>query len=180
MKTDKKVFILRGVPGSGKSTYIAKKVKEIDEKFPVDVEVVSADHYFEECPHESDFAVEDFYQYHKKGCTAEKVYKFDATRLGRAHRQCQDRFIELLSSNGAMFIFVDNTNTTIKELNSYVKACVGHDVEFVIVNIVCDPKVAATRNKHGVPVEKVLQMHERMTSAKIPDEWNQEIYRSDI
>lgn len=181
-----KVFIMRGVPGSGKSRYVMNKVKEIDEKFPIDVEVVSADHYFmTKCPHEQQYHMtgsafeKRLFQQHLPQCH-EKTYHFDASKLGKAHQACQDRFIKLLESPDPMFIFVDNTNTTIHEMEFYVKACFGHSVEFVIVNVICDPDVAAVRNAHGVPHDKVRQMHARLQhgTTQIPVDWPQENYYS--
>lgn len=64
-----RVVILRGIPGSGKSTYAAKE-------YP-DYQVCSADHYF----------------------THNGVYTFDAKLLPFSHRSCLDKFLGLLQSN---------------------------------------------------------------------------------
>jgi tRNA uridine 5-carbamoylmethylation protein Kti12 len=180
-----KVFILRGVPGSGKSTYIKNKVKEIDERFgyAVDVQIVSADFFFNVC--NCDFK----YQYVSEAMRSIELashlthcpklgYKFDATKLGLAHSKCQDDFTRLIDSKEPMIVFVDNTNTTIREMEFYTKMCVGNDVEFVVVNINCDPEVAAARNVHGVPLDKIRQMQARIKDAdsKWPKEWPREEY----
>ncbi len=62
----KRVILLRGAPGSGKSTYVKKN-------FP-DAFVCSADHYFE-----------------RSG-----VYEFDPTKLGFAHGYCKHNFLQAL------------------------------------------------------------------------------------
>lgn len=192
----KKVYLMRGVPGSGKSTYIGKIAKSLDDQAPVNIEVCSADHYFETCdcdtshfrpgtwdhtnPQGYQNALADIRAYHVKYCIKPKTYKFDFAKLGAAHTACQDKFIKLLEDPDSMYIFVDNTNTTKRELDFYVKACVGHGVEFKIVNVICDATVAAKRNAHGVPEDKVLQMAARIkASAKdIPKDWPQEDYHT--
>jgi tRNA uridine 5-carbamoylmethylation protein Kti12 len=163
----KKVYIMRGVPGSGKSSYVEKVVRSLDDQAPVNVEVCSADHYFMTgCPHEGDYGKDPNsqrnFRIHLELCMSEKIYQFKPNEIGKAHQACQDRFIKLIESDDSMYIFVDNTNTTKRELDFYVKACVGHDIQFTIVNVRCDVEKAAKRNSHGVPSEKVRQMAARM------------------
>ncbi len=182
-----KVFIMRGIPGSGKSRYVAMKTKEIDEKLPIDVQIVSADHYFlTECEHDSQYKVtgssyeKRLYEQHVPQCTSGAIYKFDASKLGKAHQTCQDRFMRLIGSETPYFIFVDNTNTTIREMEFYVKACIANSLEFVIVNVIADVEVAAARNAHSVPADKVRQMHARLVNATkdIPLDWPVENFYS--
>jgi len=61
-------IIMRGLPGSGKSTYI--------KKFYPDAVVCSADHFFE----------------------VDGEYRFDFTKLGMAHLECYKKFSTSLSS----------------------------------------------------------------------------------
>lgn len=128
----KQVVVMRGVSGSGKSTYIGKH-------FP-DAYVVSADHYF-------------------IGKSGE--YVFDRNKLGAAHGQCKHKFLAALKK-GTPLIVVDNTNTKLFEMKPYVKAAkeAGYEVSFV--RLETPVSVAAKRNTHGVPEEAVQAMHDRM------------------
>lgn len=153
----RKVEILRGVPGCGKSTYV-RGLSGIWGR----VEVCSADHHFE-----------------KGG-----AYRFNPRQLGQAHDACFEKFEALMKrcspltgwdTHGSLIVVVDNTNTTVRECQRYVATAQEYGWEVEIVNIRCDPKVAAARNVHGVPADKVLQMHERLVEAErhMPPEWQQ-------
>jgi len=185
MTSPKKVFIMRGVPGSGKSTWIANKIKDLNEKFPgIMCQVVSADHYFEtDCGnikyHSEVKAMGPMGQVWEAPCVPEcstfSKYKFDAKLLGAAHKQCQDGFVYAIGGDWPAFIFVDNTNLSVREMHFYVKSCINYGIEFVIVNVECDFNEAAVRNVHGVPPEKVKQMAKTMhkSDQHIPKEWPQ-------
>jgi len=127
---EKTVTILRGISGAGKSTYTAKH-------FP-DAVICSADHYF---GHGAD-------------------YKFDGSKLGKAHDQCFQLFMTACNS-GKPSIVVDNTNTTLREFLRYVEFAKSRGYKVDVVRLVVDPKIAAKRNVHGVPAEKVQQMQNR-------------------
>jgi len=128
----KTVIILRGVSGSGKSTYI-------QENFP-DAVVVSADKYF----------------YNKEG-----EYKFDATKLGQAHGSCRARFESALKSKKALVV-VDNTNTRLKEFKAYMDMARSYDYEVSVVRLDVPLEALYGRNVHGVPDATVKAMYERM------------------
>lgn len=139
------VHIMRGVPGSGKTTY-ANKV------WP-DAIHASADHFF----------------------TGEDgIYRFNPAKLADAHAACLRMFVEGCQDNSdCCDIVVDNTTISAIEVAPYyaVAQAYGHSVE--IVNIVCDPVVAAARNVHGVSTDKILRMLEMMAreSARFPSRW---------
>jgi hypothetical protein len=126
-----KVKILRGISGSGKSTYV-KKLREDG----VDVEVCSADHFFME---------------------EDGSYVFDPSLLPRAHAACLRKFLNLVRSGhpscAGLLLLVDNTNTTAAEIAPYyaVAEAYGFDVE--IIEFVVSVGEAAARNVHGVPVQ---------------------------
>lgn len=136
-----RVVLMRGPSGSGKSTYISKHLSE--------ALVCSADHYF----------IGEDGQYH-----------FDRSKLGAAHGACQAKFKQALKDR-APLIVVDNTNTMIREMASYVKEAKyrGYRVECVRMDTPLD--VAAARNAHGVPYGAVKAMFERM--ADVPKDWNE-------
>lgn len=122
------VIILRGVPGSGKSTFI--------KKFYPEATVVSADKYF----HDPE--------------TGE--YNFDPTKLHEAHHQCQVEFKRAVAK-GVRQIVVDNTNIRLSEFKPYFDHALEHGYRAKGVYIHSDPEIAAERNIHKVPKELVIR-----------------------
>lgn len=123
---------MRGVPGSGKSTYIAEHFSK--------AVICSADHYFTDDTGN---------------------YNFDRRKLGAAHRKCQTSFKEAMNRRESLVV-VDNTNTTIKEMSFYVKTAKHHGYRIECVRLVVPIEVAHERNVHGVPYGAVKAMIERM------------------
>lgn len=124
-----KLYVMKGVPGAGKSTYLDKL------QYPP-ITVCSADHFF----------IDQF-----------GWYKFDAAKLGEAHGRCFTKFMNLVNA-GTSPLAVDNTNLSWKEMGRYVEAglAAGYDVEVVDINT--PVTVAAARNVHGVPEAAVQRM----------------------
>lgn len=132
------VIVMRGIPGSGKSTWIKNNVP--------DAVVCSADLYFMQ--------------------TGE--YKFDPSKLGSAHAWCRLAYEVALRDNEPVVV-VDNTNTTNKEMAFYIEKAEASGYDIVIVQLNTPADVAAARNVHGVPAEKVQQMAARMQELR--PEW---------
>lgn len=139
------VIILRGIPGSGKSTFTKTLAGE--------VRVVSADHFFE-----------------KSGS-----YQFDPTKLPQAHGECLRKFVEALQKGFFETLVVDNTNTSVSEVAPYAALALAYGAKLEIVNIQCDPEVAAKRNIHGVPATGVAAMAKRLSdeTPRLPPWWPQ-------
>lgn len=129
---NKKVVIIRGISGAGKSTYIKQHLS--------DAYVCSADHFF----------------YNDQG-----EYSFDPGKLGPAHGACKRNFVKALKQNKPLVV-VDNTNTKMWEMKPYIQAAkdAGYEIEFI--RLVTPVAVAAARNVHGVPLEAVSRMANRM------------------
>lgn len=100
------LYILRGVPGSGKSTVAKSLVKE-------------------ECVCEAD-------QFFVDPCDG--VYRFDFKKIGLAHEYCRTKCIELMRK-GEPKIVVSNTNTSEKEFAPYLEMAADHGyvVYFLVV-----------------------------------------------
>jgi predicted kinase len=92
LSKNKYLIILRGVPGSGKTT-VAELLSESG-KYPI----CTADDYFMD----------------------DGEYKWTPSLLGRAHLWCQEKCRKAMES-GIEKVFVANTNTKEKDLNIYVK-----------------------------------------------------------
>ena len=101
----KVLYILRGVPGCGKST-AAKAIAGLTGV------VCCADDYF----------------------IYGGVYKFDASQLGAAHNACKTKCEDNMKV-GTEEIIIANTNTTEKEFNTYKKMGIkyGYIAIFLVV-----------------------------------------------
>ena len=149
-----KVIILTGIPGSGKSFFVNEYCKTHPGQSCV---ICSADHHFEDLARkkkEELLAAGD-----EKAANELNPYLFDYMQLRTAHMNCQQKFIRAMEA-GAGIIFVDNTNITNKERQFYVNSAMehGYDVEIkAFPNDENTVKLAASRNQHGVPEDKIRQ-----------------------
>lgn len=102
------VVIVRGVPGSGKST-VVRKLVETYQGPPTDVVVCSADHHMVN--------------------QATGAYEFDHTRLPEAHAACQAACFAAILDHSALVI-IDNTNVAVE---SYAECVTIHPLNFFFV-----------------------------------------------
>lgn len=129
----KKVVILRGCPGSGKTT-LRKEIY----------------------PTAFVCSVVDYHTDH------EGKYKFFRKGIPEAHTYSQNTFMAALK-NQLPLIAVDNTNTKLWEFEWYIEMAVKYGYEVEVIRMqVFDVNIAASRNIHGVPLPVVLRMHENM------------------
>lgn len=126
IKTSKTMFIMRGVPGSGKST-IARALQQV---YPSAV-ICSADNYF----------------------MKENEYNYRADDLGSAHKFCQEKAVEAVK-NDTNVIVIDNTNVKRWEMKFYLDLARQQLYRVVFVqphpDWKDDPKVLSSRNSHDV------------------------------
>jgi len=134
----KRAFILRGLPGSGKSL-----LARILAAAHFNSRVLSTDQYF---------MVDDKYQ-------------FDAGKLNEYHARNLVAFIAACR-DGCPAVILDNTNTQYWEFEAYVEVakCHGYMVHVITVGQPKDPhhiEECARRNEHGVPFEIICKMSDR-------------------
>lgn len=130
----KVMYIMRGLPGSGKTTLARALASNVLGRYKV---IVSADDYF---------------------VTPDGEYHFDPAKLGAAHGQCQQR------AKGAcmdgVVVVVDNTNTTRWEMEPYLVLArqYGYNVQVVTVETTLSSEDLAARSTHGITAERIQQM----------------------
>ena len=133
----KTVTIMRGLPGSGKSTYVR-------DNFP-DAVVASADDFFMDENGE---------------------YVFVPWKIGEAHQSCWTVFINAVF-NKERNIVVDNTNMCGWEYSNYVLLArkMGYAIQIhtMKAGLTDDTKLTtlAKRNSHGVDLKTIKSMKER-------------------
>lgn len=127
------LYLIRGVPGSGKSTFASQLLmgKIVDSVF-------EADQYF------IDSETGD--------------YKFRPNEIKDAHEDCQDRTRIYLRKGHN--IAVSNTSTTEREVETYAKIAEECGAKFV--SIIVENRHGGI-NLHNVPEEKVQQMRNRFS-----------------
>jgi predicted kinase len=142
----KKLIIMRGLPGSGKSHYIKKFFRgrmtgSLDSTHPI---ICSADHFF---------------------MVGDK-YHFDVKYLGQAHAECQVKCLNLMKVSHP-HIIIDNTNSQEWEFITYLAMAraLNYEVEVIRVGDRVDDNKSvskyAERNTHGVPEETIRDMADR-------------------
>ncbi|XP_015279685.1 PREDICTED: NEDD4-binding protein 2-like 2 [Gekko japonicus] len=136
-ESQKQLLILRGLPGSGKTT-----LSRILLGHSHDGIVFSTDDYF--CQQDG--------------------WSYDVGQLGAAHDWNQKRAKQAMDQ-GRSPIIIDNTNTQAWEMKPYVEAALEkcYRVEFHEPDTwwKFNPEELEKKNKHGVSREKIIQMLER-------------------
>jgi predicted kinase len=155
----KKVIIMRGVSGSGKSTY-ARNFSN--------AAILSSDDYW----------TRDGGDYKEN---------FNVEKLGAAHAWNLRRYIDCLvfesktrSDENDITIVIDNTNTIVAELAPYYAVAQAFQVPVEIITLMVDPKIALARNVHGVPLNAHSAQYSRLVDneKQIPRWWKHTIIRS--
>lgn len=138
----KTVVINRGLPGSGKSTRARRRWAYHTEVRGHKSIVVSADDYFMQ----------------------DGKYVFNGSKIRDAHAQCFSRFLDALL-DGHDLVIVDNTNTQVWEFENYIRVAklAGYDIviDETIAKDSAEIEMWCKRCTHGVPLDKMKQMHQR-------------------
>jgi len=130
----KKLYIVRGLPGSGKSTFAGALVGS-------DFLVCEADKYF----------------------IVDGEYKFDGTKIKQAHEWCRTKVEtymkdSLVNDQFYREIAVSNTFTQEWEMEAYYK--LAEQYGYMVFSIIVENRHGGV-NEHGVPADKLEQMKNR-------------------
>lgn len=141
----KQLIILRGLPGSGKSTYAKSLTTE-------NSILCSADNYFIKL--------------------GEGSYLFDRSKLAQAHGECFKTFIEALRTDQPVVI-LDNTNSRPWEMQAYITAAQAYEYAYDITYLKCSKNTSFKRNIHNVPLKNIERMFENLQK-NLPGNWNKQ------
>jgi predicted kinase len=130
----KKLYIVRGIPGSGKSTFALNLVGS-------DFLVCEADKYF----------------------MVDGEYKFDGSKLKEAHESCRtmvETYMKDSLMNDQFYreIAVSNTFTQEWEMQPYFD--LAKQYGYMVFSIIVENRHGGS-NQHGVPVEAIQRMKDR-------------------
>lgn len=138
MKLNQTLYLIRGVPGSGKSTFAQTLLEEgvVQKHYEADMYFIDEE-------------------------TGE--YNFNAKYLQWAHNWCQSHAESALYAG--LDVVVSNTSTTEKEVQVYKEIAEKTASKFVCIAV--ESRHTGT-NLHGVPSEKIEQMKQKLKSSFKP------------
>jgi len=133
-------YILRGLPGTGKSM-LAKNLRDSHTR----ARVFSTDSFF----------------------MVDGEYQFDPSKLGEYHAlnlAKATRYMESFGPNSDALCIIDNTNTQSWEYEKYEEVAKENGFMVQVITVewnINDIPLYAKRNSHGVPEDAIYRMAER-------------------
>ncbi len=146
------MWVMRGVPGSGKTHWIKTNL--------VAPQVFSADDFF----------------------TQNGVYKFDPQKLQEAHGKCLRGVVRACSvmetEDDPRDIVVDNTNISPIEMAPYIALAEAYGLKYGIIRMMPNLSDYALRDRcvHNVSFDKIRVMREYLARHQLPKFWKPELH----
>ena len=131
----KKLTIIRGVSGSGKTTVAREFAKGVSGI------CLAADDYF----------------YDMYG-----GYHFDVDQLGAAHKWCQEECERAMKSSYIDNVIIHNTNTSEKELKPYLE--LAEEFNFKVISLIVENRHGG-ESVHDVPEETLVRQEARLRNS---------------
>jgi predicted kinase len=128
----KTIFFMRGISGSGKTTFAKKELSF--------AKYCSADEYF----------------YIING--TKQIYNFEADKLSEAHKYCFEKAVSYME-NSHLHIVVDNTNLHLNFLKPYFAMAKKHKYMARIIQLHNNIESSFTRNVHDVSMEVLKKQY---------------------
>jgi len=142
-KTKGIVFILRGVPGSGKNTWIQNYITCTEIKR---YSILSANDHFIE---------------------TDGAFHFNPRELPKAHAKCFRSFFRTLKK-GCPYIFITNPNAQVWEYENYEAVALHHGYTVHIIELPCSDEEGVEffreRSAHKIPLTNCKAMYDRWQS----------------
>ena len=129
------LFLIRGLPGCGKTT-LAETLRGSNGSM---------------------FAADDFFM-------VDGEYQFDPSKLGKAHAWCQSITADVMRLGTGIDVVVHNTFTQRWEMQRYLDLAEEFGYRVTVVSVFdggCTDEELAQRNTHGVPLEAIRKMRQR-------------------
>jgi tRNA uridine 5-carbamoylmethylation protein Kti12 len=131
------VFILRGVPGNGKST-LAETLSYMPENFNKSV-ICCADDYF----------------------MKDGKYVFNQNEIGNAHAFCKRKFNEAIA-NKVEYVIVANTSTKASDVNYYRNIAIENRYICYVLTV---ENWHDGKNEHNVPEDVLVKMRDQLKNS---------------
>ena len=145
-------LINRGVPGSGKSTFI-KTLRQVVEAQGLSMAVHSTDDKH----------------------MVDGEYKWSMKMQGQYHRENYEEFVESMSS-GINVVVCDNTNIRQRDFNKYLDSARELGYHTVAITFAPDEiEKHLVRNTHDVPEETITLMRSRLNKNLVTDLFDREV-----
>lgn len=160
----RKLVVLSGLSGSGKSWYAGKLLMEyVGETGLTMTDILMLPKGDKRGT--SAYCSADMFFVGEDG-----TYKHDPSKIGAAHGACFKECIRAMQAE-CEIIIVDNTNTTEMEISPYMLAAQAYGYEAEIITLHIPVLFACERNVHKVPEAEIQNQFNQLQARKLAPWW---------
>ena len=163
-------MIIRGLPGSGKTT-MARRLLGLsdDPKSAVDVETFQRQHNL--------VCADDYFM-------RDGVYRFDPSKIGEAHNHCVREWTGLVTFRSPHSheapIIVHNTACSAIEVAPYWAVASAYKRKVLIVTLEQKVELCMSRQTHDVSPKTMGEMLNELVHAQLPPWWTNYVVKPDL